>query len=109
MIESKIIEVEGVRVKVNPAPATVGYDVALRFREAFGGKDGKSDPKEMQACTFDLLNYCEIDLGDGRWAKLDSKDFINQHFHSPQSIIELQKGVMEVNFGFLADSVHLDS
>lgn len=108
-MDGKTIEVEGVRVRINPAPATVGYDVALRFREAFGGEGRKSDPKEMQACTFDLLKYCEIDLGDGRMAKLDSKDFINQHFHNPKSLIELQKGVMEVNFGFLADSVPLDS
>ena len=104
-MNEKIIEVEARRVKIIPAPATVGYDVALRFREAFGGVTGKSDPKEMQACTFDLLKYCEIDLGDGRWAKLDTKDFIDQHFHSPKSIIELQQGVMEVNFGFLASSV----
>lgn len=109
-MEGKIIEVEGVRVKINPAPATVGYDVALRFREAMGSRDGsKSDAKEIQACTFDLLKYCEIDLGDGRWAKLDSKGFIDQHFHSPKSIIELQAGVMEVNFGFLADSVPSNS
>ncbi|MBP5789231.1 MAG: hypothetical protein J6W29_03250 [Neisseriaceae bacterium] len=104
-MESKNIEVEGVRVKINPAPATVGYDVALRYREAFG----KGDSKEIQACTFDLLKYCEIDLGDGRWAALDTKDFINQHFHNPKSLIDLQKGVMEVNFGFLADSVRSDS
>ena len=108
-MESKTIEIEGVRVKINPAPATVGYDVALRYREAMGGNDGKSDAKEIQACTFDLLKYCEIDLGDGRLAKLDSKGFIDQHFHNPKSLIDLQKGVMEVNFGFLADSVRSDS
>lgn len=108
-MEGKVIEVEGVRVKINPAPATVGYDIALRYREAFGGKSGKTDPKEMQNCTYELLSYCEMDLGDGRWAKLDTKDFINQHFHSPQSLIKLQSGVMEVNFGFLADSVPSNS
>lgn len=105
----KIVEIEGVRVRVNPAPATVGYDIALRYRVAFGGEGEKGDAKEMMACTFELLKYCEIDLGDGRWAKLDSKDFIDQHFKKPQSIVELQRNAMEVNFGFLADSVPSDS
>lgn len=105
-MEQKVIEVEGKRVRINPAPATVGYDVALRLREAVGGSEKKSDPKEMQDCLYEMLRFCEIDLGDGRWAKLDSKDFVNQHFKKPQSIVELQSALMEVNFGFLADNAH---
>jgi len=108
-MERKEMEIEGVRVRISPAPATVGYDIALRYRVAFGADGGKQDPKEMQSCTFELLKYCEIDLGDGRWAALDSKDFINQHFKNPKSLIELQGAVMGVNFGFLADSVPSNS
>jgi len=108
-MEEKIIEVEGVRVRINPAPATVGYDIALRYRVAFGADGGKQDPKEMQNCTYELLGFCEMDLGDGRWAKLDSKDFINQHLKNPKSLIKLQGAVMGVNFGFLAESVPSNS
>ena len=108
-METKVVEIEGKKVIINPAPATVGYDVALRYREAMGDESHPSNPKELQACLYELLKYAELDLGDGRKIKLDNKNLIDQHFKKPSSLIQLQKATGEVNFGFLADSTPLDS
>lgn len=104
-MEEKIVELEGKKVSVKPAPATVGYDVALRYREAID----KKETVKIQDCLYELLKFCELDLGDGRMVKLDNKQIINQHFHKPQTLLALQSATMEVNFGFLAPDTHLDS
>ena len=104
-MEEKIVELEGKKVSVKPAPATVGYEVALRYREAMD----KNETVKIQDCLYDLLKYCELDLGDGRKVKLDNKQIINQHFHKPQTLLTLQSVTMEVNFGFLAQGDPSDS
>ena len=108
-MEAKVVEVEGKKVFISPAPATVGYDIALRYREAMGDESHPLNPKGLQECLYELLKYAELDLGDGRKVKLDNKTLIDQHFKDPKSLILLQKATGEVNFGFLADSTPLDS
>lgn len=104
-MEGKVVELEGKRVIINPAPATVGYEVALRYNEAMG--DGKSpDSKKLQECLYELLKYAELDLGDGRKVKLDNQMIINQHFSKPMTLMALQKETVAVNFGFLAGGDH---
>ena len=100
-MESKVVEFEGKRVEIHPAPATVGYDVALRYREAMGDENHPTNAKELQECLYELLKYAELDLGDGRKVKLDNKTIINQHFQDPKTLVGLQKETAAVNFGFL--------
>ena len=104
-MEEKVLELEGKRVFIKPAPATVGYEVALRYRGAIDN----NDPKCLQECLYELLKYCELDLGDGRTVKLDNKQIINQHFHNPQTLIKLQEETMAVNYGFLVKDTPSDS
>lgn len=92
-----LVELEGKRITINKAPATVAYDVALKYRGAME----KSEYGVLQDCLYELLRFCELDLGDGRSLKLDSRDIINQHFHDVNTLVELQKKVVEENFGFL--------
>ena len=92
-----LVELEGKKITINKAPATVAYDVALKYRGAME----KSDYSVLQECLYELLRYCELDLGDGRFVKLDNKEIINQHFSDVNSLISLQKQVVEENFGFL--------
>lgn len=101
-MEPKIVEYEGKKVIINPAPATVGYDVAMRYREAMGDSTHPANAKELQNCLYELLKYAELDLGDGRTVKLDNKALIDQHFHQPATLLGLQKETIAVNFGFLA-------
>ena len=107
-MESKVVEIEGKRVEIKPAPATVGYDIALRYNEAMGDRKNP-DSKKLQECLYELLKYAELDLGDGRKVKLDNKTIIDQHFQKPMSLMTLQKETVAVNFGFLADSVPSNS
>lgn len=92
-----LVELEGKKITINKAPATVAYGVALRYRGAME----KSDYSVLQDCLYELLRYCELDLGDGRTVKLDNKEIINQHLHDVNTLIDLQKKVVEENFGFL--------
>ena len=92
-----LVELEGKKITINKAPATVAYDVALKYRGAME----KSDYSVLQDCLYELLRYCELDLGDGRFVKLDNREIINQHFHDVNTLVELQKKVVEANFGFL--------
>lgn len=92
-----LVELEGKKITINKAPATVAYDVALRYRGAME----KSEYGVLQDCLYELLRFCELDLGDGRFIKLDNREIINQHFHDVNTLIELQKKVVEENFGFL--------
>ena len=108
-MEEKVVEFEGKRVYIKPAPATVGYSVALRYREAVGDETHKSDPKELENCLFELLKYAELDLGDGRRVKLDNRTIIDQHFQHPATLIGLQKETIAINFGFLAEDTHSNS
>lgn len=105
MIQEKMFDIEGKRVFIKQAPATVGYDVALRYREALGDVENgiKGDVVEIQNCLYELLKYAELDLGDGRRLPLTSKEVINQHFTEVSSIMMLQKAVAAVNFHFLAN------
>lgn len=97
-MDKVLVELEDKKVYLGKAPATTAYDVALKYRSAME----KSDYGILQDCLYELLKYCELDLGDGRVVKLDNRDIINQHFHDVNSLITLQKKVVEVNFGFLA-------
>lgn len=105
MNTENIFEYEGKKVYIKPAPATVGYDVALRYRGAMGDPStGRAeDPKVLQECLFKLLEYTELDLGDGRRIKLDNIEIINQHFKHASTLMTMQRDTVAVNFGFLAN------
>ena len=92
-----LVELEGKKITINKAPATTAYDVALKYRGAME----KGDYGILQDCLYELLRYCELDLGDGRFIKLDNREIINHHFHDVNTLISLQKKVVEENFGFL--------
>jgi len=92
-----LVELESKKITIIKAPATVAYDVALKYRSAME----KGDYSVLQDCLYELLRYCELDLGDGRMVKLDNKEIINQHFSDVNTLITLQKKVVEENFGFL--------
>ena len=94
---NKVVEYEGKKITIKPAPATVAYDVALRYREALE----KSDSRGLQDCLYDLLAYAELKLEDGRVIVLDDQTLFNQHFKSAATLLGLQKDVVSVNFDFL--------
>lgn len=92
----KIITVENKKVIIKRAPATVAFDVALRYAKYFN----EMDVVKMQECLYILLKYVDIDLGDGRRVPLSNQEIINQHFTNPQSLMTLQKEVVDANIGF---------
>lgn len=104
-MDEKRITLEGKTVVLHKAPATVAYDVALRYRDCLA----KGDYQNTQECMYVLLRYCELELGDGRTIKLNDKEIINQHFHDAKTLVELQKQTAELNFGFFEHAAPSDS
>lgn len=100
------IVLEGKRVKVNPAPATIGYEQSLKYMGSV--KFGVIDEKKMSEVFYTLIKYAELELPDGRSVKLDNKEILNQHFNAA-SMMTLQLACIEANFGFLAEKSPLGS
>lgn len=104
-MDEKRITLEDKTVVLHKAPATVAYDMALKYRDCLE----KGEYQKTQECVYTLLRYCELELGDGRSVKLNDKEIINQHFHDAKSLIELQKQTAELNFGFFEHAAPSDS
>lgn len=98
MDDTKVLELEGKQIVIHKAPATVAYSAALKYSEQIG----KGELAGTEDCLYELLKYAEVELGDGRRAKLTNKEIINQHLHDVMSLMKLQKAVVEFNFGFFA-------
>ena len=107
MINGKTIEVGGKKFIISKAPATVAYEVALRYRELSNSKT--DSVAEQMVCLNKLMKYVEVDLGDGRKMPLESESVINQHIQNIDDLVKVQKEVMEVNFGFFLQENHSDS
>lgn len=107
MIEAKKVEIGGKTFLINKAPATVAYEVALRYQEL--GKDPKGGVDSQMVCLNKLLKYVDVDLGDGRKMALDSESVVNQHITNVEDLVKLQTSIMEVNFGFFLKGNHSDS
>lgn len=103
---AKELKIENKVVVINKAPATVAFDIALRYSSALGANP---DPVVIQDCMYSLLRYAKIILQDGRELLLDNKEIINQHFSSPKSLMELQKAAIALNFDFLVGGATSDS
>jgi len=95
-MDTKVITLGGKRFIVKKAPATVAYEVALRYRKAVKN----TDVDEMKKCLYTLCKYVDVDLGDGRLVALDNPDFIDQHITCANDLITLQEATVEHNFGF---------
>lgn len=100
----KKVEVGGKTFYIKKAPATVAYEVALRYKKV--GEKGKDEVTEQMTCLNALMKYVEVDLGDGRKMALDSESVINQHITGVDDLVALQKEVLEVNFGFFLQGDH---
>lgn len=87
---------------VHRAPATVAYDVAMRYNIA----EQKQDADALMKCLFMLLKYVEVELEDGRKIQLDNQEIINQHLKTPAEVLELQKEAVAVNFTSFAKENH---
>lgn len=95
-MEHEILDLGGKRFFIKKAPATVAYEIALRYRKALETKN----VEEMQTCLYMLCKYIEVDLGDGRRVALDNQTIIDQHLTSASDLIALQKTAVKANFGF---------
>lgn len=88
-------------------PATVGYALAMEYKQAVGNKND-ADFNKIVPCLLKQLKYCQIKLQDGRCVELDNEEFINQHL-TIKDLLELQSILLEFNFGFLTEGDRSDS
>ena len=107
MINGKTVEIGGKKFIINKAPATVAYEVALKYQKIL--RTGKDEVSEQVDCLNKLMKFVSVDLGDGRKMPLDSESAINQHITNVKDLVELQKEVTDVNFGFFLGESPSDS
>lgn len=101
-LDGKEVEIGGLRFIVHKAPATVAYNAALEYGL---GQDNK-DAESIMKAIYKLLGYVELVLDDDRKVLLNNQEIINQHIKSMDTLLELQKEVISVNFTFSAKGNH---
>lgn len=103
-MQEKRIELNGRTIILKPVPATVGYEIAMRLVPAFGNNDTQA----LIDAVYEQLQYCELELGDGRKVLMKEKTFIDQHL-TIGDVLKLQDEVIQFNFGFLMKGDRSDS
>lgn len=102
LIDGKEVEINGVKFIIHKAPATVAYNAALEYGM---GQDNKDADAIMRA-VYKLMAYVEIVLSDDRKVMLNNQEIINQHIKDMDTLLQLQKEVVVVNFTFSAKENH---
>jgi hypothetical protein len=102
LIDGKEVEINGTRFIIHKAPATVAYNAALEYGM---GQDNKDADAIMRA-VYKLMAYVEIVLSDDRKVMLNNQEIINQHIKDMDTLLQLQKEVVVVNFTFSAKENH---
>lgn len=95
-IDSKPCKIGEKDFILHKAPATVGYEVALRYAKA----KEENNIEELQKCLYILLKYVELDLKDGRTVALSDESIINQHITDVSTLVALQAEIVTHNFDF---------
>ena len=102
LIDGKEVKIGDLRFIIHKAPATVAYNAALEYGM---GQDNKDADAIMRA-VYKLMAYVEIVLSDERKITLNNQEIINQHIQDMETLLQLQKEVVSVNFTFSAKENH---
>ena len=101
-LEGKEVEINGMKFNIHKAPATVAYSAALDYGM---GQDNKDADAIMRA-VYKLLGYVELILPDDRKVLLNNQEIINQHIQDMDTLLQLQKEAVSVNFTSSAKESH---
>lgn len=93
-LEGKEVEINGMKFNIHKAPATVAYNAALEY----GLGQDNADADAIMRAIYKLMGYVELILPDDRKVVLNNQEIINQHITNIDTLLQLQKEVVSVNF-----------
>lgn len=98
LLKPKEVEIKGCKFIISQMPCTVAQEVACKLPPGLIPMIGNfSQAEEMY---IKMLSYCERVYDDGRHIKLISKDIIDNNLPDFETLLLLEKEVIEHNFGF---------
>lgn len=77
MIKTKIIDVNGKKIRISQLNAIEGRKVMLRYGESLKTFESGENEEIMKM----LLAHSEIEIAPDKWVKFDNDDMINQHLN----------------------------
>lgn len=98
LLKPKSIEIKGVKFIISQMPCTVAQEVAFKLPPGLLPLVGNFTQAEDMYVK--MLSYCERVYDDGRHIKLINKDLIDNHVPDFDTLLQLEREVIEYNYGF---------
>lgn len=98
LLNPKEIEIKGCKFIISQMPCTVAQEVAFKLPPGLIPIMGNFTQAEEMYVK--MLSFCERVYDDGRHIKLISKDIIDNNLPDFETLLLLEKEVIEYNFGF---------
>ena len=98
LLKPKQIEIKGVKFIISQLPCTVAQEIAVKLPPGVLPIVGNFTQAEEMYVK--MLSYCERLYDDGRHVKLISKDIIDNNVPDFETLLLLEREVIEYNYGF---------
>lgn len=98
LLKPKEIEINGYKFVISQMPCTVGQEVAFKLPTGLIPVLGNFTQAEDMYVK--MLSFCERVYDDGKRVKLINKDIIDNHVPDFQTLLLLEREVIEYNYGF---------
>lgn len=98
LLKPKSIEIKGCKFIISQLPCTAAQEIAVRLPQGLIPILGNfTHAEEMY---IKMLSYCERVYDDGRHVKLINKDIIDNNIPDFETLLKLEREVIEYNYGF---------
>jgi len=98
LLKPKEVEIKGCKFIISQMPCTVAQEVAFKLPPGLIPIMGNFTQAEDMYVK--MLSFCERIYDDGRHVKLISKDVIDNNLPDFETLLLLEKEVIEYNYGF---------
>lgn len=99
--EPKECTINGKSFILHKVTATVGRRIMIQYVESNVPKLG--DYATSEKIMFELMKFVSVKLDNGAEIALDIPDLIDNHVGDAETLIELEKAMLEYNFSFFAN------
>ena len=98
LLKPKEVDIKGCKFIISQMPCTVAQEVAFKLPPGLIPIMGNFTQAEDMYVK--MLSFCERVYDDGRHVKLISKDIIDNNLPDFETLLLLEREVIEYNFGF---------
>ena len=98
LLKPKQIDIKGTKFIISQLPCTVAQEIAVKLPPGIMPIVGNFTQAEEMYVK--MLSYCERIYDDGRHVKLINKDIIDNNVPDFETLLHLEREVIEYNYGF---------